>query len=403
MLRNALLLGRVAGIRIYVHWSLILTLGLMTWLLAQSVLPSQLPDVTEVQSWTTGLAAAAALLASLLAHELGHSIVAKRNGVRVDRITLWLLGGMSELRDEPKDPYADLRIAAAGPLTSFAIGIAALTTAVALNQVVGSLVTAAIAWLGTTNIVLGAFNLLPGAPLDGGRILRAWLWRRSGDRLAAETSAARSGRNVGLGLILLGAIETLVFGSAGGLWLMLLGWFLRSSANVELTRASSRHQLGNNRIGDAMTTTVDAVQAQLPVQAAIDDVITRSVHRVFPAVDQQGRPVGVVSLADLVRVPKDRRGSVSVASVARALPAAALAGADDSLAEAAARVLLRPGVDLIAVIDDDRLAGIVTATDLLRVCDRSALGLTIRPNAREQRPSDPVVGQPPNAKVAPHQ
>ena len=377
MLRNALLVGRIAGIRIYVHWSLGVTLGLMTWLLAQSVLPSQVPAATDAQRWATGLVSAVALLASLLAHELGHSIVAKRHGVRVGRITLWLLGGISELRDEPTDARADFRIAAAGPLTSFAIGILALTAGFAVGPVSGSLVTTAIVWLGTTNIVLGVFNLLPGSPLDGGRVLRAWLWRRSGDRLAAETAAARSGRNVGLGLILLGAAETLVIGNPGGLWLMLLGWFLRSSANVELTAASTRHRLGNLLVRDIMRPSFEAVQAQVPVQAALDDVIARSTHRVFPVIDELGRPVGVISLTDLLRVPEQDRRSVAIDAVMRALPAAAQARADDSLAAAAARVILRPGLDLIAVIDHGRLVGTVSATDLLRACDRSALGLPI--------------------------
>lgn len=239
MLRNTLLLGRIAGVRTFVHWSLGVTLALLTWLLAESILPNRLPQATTSQSWSAGIFAASAFVLSLLAHELAHSIVAVRMGVRVDRVTLWMLGGMSELRDEPADPRSDLAIAVAGPLTSLAIGISSLTTAFAIDPFAPEIVTVTVAWLGTTNVVLALFNALPGAPLDGGRILRAWLWRRSGDRLHAAATAARSGRNIGAAMILLGMAEALTLGSAGGLWLTLLGWFIVGSANRELPTATS--------------------------------------------------------------------------------------------------------------------------------------------------------------------
>jgi len=368
MLRSAMPIGRIAGIKIYVHWSLVVTLTLMAWLLASNVLPSQSSDASAALNWLTGIATAAALLLSLLAHELAHSIVAKRSGVRVDRVTLWLLGGVSELLDEPPNPKADLRIAAAGPITSFAIGLAALGTAGSLTSFASPLLITAIAWLGATNIVLGMFNLLPGAPLDGGRVLRAILWRRSGDRLKAATSAARSGRAVGLALVIVGIAETLALGSAGGLWLMLLGWFLRNSANAELADASTRHQLGDIRIRDAMTASPVALLADSTVQDALDTVIRHSHHRVFPVIDPAGRPLAVVALSDLTRVPTRDRGNVSISSVV---------DGNELLATTAARAILRPGVDLIAVLDNGRLAGIVTSTDLIRACDRSALGLPV--------------------------
>lgn len=392
MLRGSIRLGRVAGIEIRAHWSLLATLGLLSWLLAGAILPARISGPSPAQFWIAGVAAAVGLLVSLLAHELAHSVVAGRYGVGVDGITLWLLGGVSELRDEPPNPKADLRIALAGPLTSVGIGVVALAAASFLGPPVPELVTATIGWLGATNLVLAVFNLLPGAPLDGGRVVRAVLWRRTGDRLAAASGAARSGRAVGLALILLGAAETLALGSAGGLWLMLLGWFLRTAANAELANASLRHQLGDTRIGDVMTPSPVAAPARWSVAQLLAVAARGSHHRVFPVVDDGHRPTGVVSLSDLTPVPEGERTVVAVADRARPLPAAARVPADASLAEVASRVLLRPGLDLVAVVSGERLVGIVTATDLVRACDRSALGLPIRrtpPPDEQTRPGSP--------------
>ncbi|MFC0449251.1 site-2 protease family protein [Rhodococcus jostii] len=240
MLRGAVPVGRIAGIRISVHWSLIATVALLASLLSLSILPLQFGGQPTLHHWLIGTATAACFLLTLAAHEFAHCVVARRHGVAVERVTLWLLGGMSELREEPPDPRAEFGIALAGPVTSLLIGACALVFAAAVEPVAGPLVTAAVVWLGTANLILAVFNMLPGAPLDGGRVLRSVLWRRSGDRLAATAAAARSGRVVGLLLILLGVAEAILLGSASGLWLMLLGWFLRTAANAELMTASTR-------------------------------------------------------------------------------------------------------------------------------------------------------------------
>ncbi|MGZ4543561.1 MAG: site-2 protease family protein [Mycobacteriaceae bacterium] len=389
MLRGAVPLGRIAGVRIYAHWSLVATLGLIASLLATTILPQEVSGYSTVEYWLTGIVTATLFLVSLAAHELAHSIVALRHGVAVERVTLWLLGGMSELSDEPPDPRADLRIAIVGPLTSFAIGFASLGLAYGIHSVAGSLLTAAIAWLGSVNVILAIFNLLPGAPLDGGRVLRAILWRRSGDRLRAMTSAARSGRVLGMGLILIGLAEALMLGSLGGLWLMLLGWFLRTAANVELMNASMRHKLGDAKVEEAMTTSPVVAPADWTVEHFLRATVSGSHHRLFPVVDGQGLPNGVVSLADLSRVPPESRSTTSVGSIARALPAPAYAHRDDLLATVATKVILRPGLDLVAVVDDSRLTGIVTATDLVHACDRTALGLYVRRRSSNLSPQWP--------------
>ncbi len=221
-------LGRIAGIRVGLNWSLLPVLVLLTWSLAATLLPSAAPGYSGSGYWTFALLATAAFYGSLLAHELGHALVARRHGIRVNRIVLWMLGGVAQLERDTPDSRAELEVAVAGPAVSF--GLAAVGAVVALLfAVIGvsALIVATVAWLAGINALLGAFNLLPAFPLDGGRILRAILWRRWSDRDRATAVSARIGRMVGFVLIAAGAIELLAGGGLlNGVWLALIGWFL---------------------------------------------------------------------------------------------------------------------------------------------------------------------------------
>ncbi|MVU78365.1 CBS domain-containing protein [Nocardia sp. ET3-3] len=366
-------LGRVAGIRIAAHWSAGVTVGLFTWILATYLRGT----ASTATIWVAAILGALALIGCLLAHELAHSIVAARNGVHVERIVLWLLGGASELADEPRDARTDLRVALVGPGTSLLLGTAAYGAA-AVSSVFspGGPVTATLVWLATVNIVLAVFNMLPGAPLDGGRVVRALLWRRSGDRLRAETTAARIGQFLGVALALLGFAEVLVGGSFGGLWAILLGWFLYTAANSELMLSGLRHRLGDTTIGEIMTPSPAAVAATWTVDDLLHSNLVHTRHRVFPVVDAEGRPHAVLAWADLLRPRTPIQAGTTLAELARPLAPAAIAGTDARVADVIARIVLRPSLDAIAVVDTTgRLAGLVTATDLALVCDRSALGL----------------------------
>ncbi len=375
MLKWSIPIGRVFGIRLYLHWSLLVTLVLITTLLAGSVLPTEYAERSPVEYWAVGALAAVVFVMSLAAHEVAHSVVAVHDGVPVRRITLWLLGGMSELQGEPPDPRTELRITLAGPLTSLAIGIVSLLLVVALPDTTDPVVTASLAWLGVANVVLAVFNLLPGAPLDGGRVLHAVLWRRRGDRLSAAAGAARSGRVLGLILIGLGAVQALFAQNPGGLWLMLLGWFLRGAANVELMTASMRHRLGDLQIRQIMTPSPVVAHADDDVGTFVTGVLPRLRHHTFPVVDDSYRPVGVLSLRDLTRTGDSTK---PVAHLARPLPDTARVHSDAHVETVISTAMLRPGLDLLAVVDaTGRLVGIVTATDLRRVCERTSLGLPL--------------------------
>jgi len=234
-------LGRVAGIRVGMHWSVLVMVIMIAWLLGGQVLPSMTPHQAAVAYWAVAVPCAAAFMAALLAHELAHSLVARRYGVPVTSITLWALGGVSELGGQPPTARAELRIAAAGPATSLAAGLifGGLAAAVRAGDGPG-LAVAALGWLAAMNVLLAGFNLLPGAPLDGGRILRAFLWRRTGDRVRAAQSAAAAGRAVGGALMIIGLGEVLFWADAGGLWLALIGVFVMSAAVAEATAETAR-------------------------------------------------------------------------------------------------------------------------------------------------------------------
>ncbi|MEC3918692.1 site-2 protease family protein [Nocardia sp. CDC160] len=383
MIEATLPLGRIAGVRIGAHWSALVTIGLFTWILGAYLSGSG----HGAGLWVTAVAGALLLTASLLAHELAHSILARRKGIRVRGIVLWLLGGVSEIEEEPADPRTDLAVAVAGPATSLAIALVALAAA-ALSSLIphAGVVTAMLVWLATVNAVLAVFNLLPGAPLDGGRVLRAILWRHSGDRLRAATTAARTGQVIGTTLVLLGVAEVLAFGQLGGLWLVLLGWFLRTAAHSELVGAGLRHQLGDTRVRAAMTPNPIAIATQWTLRDLLASPAPHTSHRVFPVVDAAGRPFGVLAWSDLAAIPESQRPTVELASLARKLTPAAVARPDELLSDVMCRVMLRPNLDAIVVVDlAGRLIGLLTTTDLVLAADRSALGLPVAPSARAFR------------------
>src|SRR6266498_1352736 len=244
----------------------------------------------------------------LLAHEIAHSIVARRNGVQVHSIVLWLLGGVAQLEGEPRTPGADFRIAVVGPLTSLALGVVfGLSGYVAAVLDAGRLAVGVLAYLAGTNILLAIFNLIPAAPLDGGRVLRAALWRWRGDREAAAVTAARAGRVVGFLLVGLGLLETLVTGTFSGVWLALVGWFLISAATAEEQQARMGSRLSGVRVGDVMTSNPVVADATMTLAEFVDRLAMTHPFSCYPLVDHDGQLTGLVTLNRVRAVPPNRR------------------------------------------------------------------------------------------------
>ncbi|QRP42911.1 site-2 protease family protein [Amycolatopsis sp. FDAARGOS 1241] len=373
-------LGRIVGIRIGAHWSVLIIAVLLAYLLATSVLPAGAPGTPPPLCWAVATVCAVLFLASLLAHELCHAFTARRCGLKAERITLWLLGGAAELPEEPRTPRAALLVAAAGPAASVAVAGGFLGAAVLATGALPPVVVVALTWLGWTNAVLAAFNLLPGTPLDGGRIAEAVAWKVTGDRARARRIAGRGGQLLAAALVGTGVWIFLTTGSFEGLWLVAIGWFLTFAVRNELVAAPLREAVSRIRLADVMRPSPVTAPGWYTVQGFLDLAAELPV-RTFPVMSFDGRPVGVVSLGRLARVPETARTSTRLESVCTKPPACFAGPPETPVTEVLGRTALRPGQDLVLVVDHGALAGVVAPADLARALELAELGVLVRRRA----------------------
>ena len=368
-MRDAIPLGRISGFEVKVHWSVIVILWLFTWSLA-STLPGAVPGYSRPVYWLAGACGALVLLASLLAHELAHAVVARRVGVSVGDVTLWLFGGVTTLQGEAKTPKAAFRIAFAGPATSLVLSAAFAALAFALRAVHAAAIAVSVAWwLAAINLLLGLFNLLPGAPLDGGRLVRAYLWRRHGDRVRAAVGAAHAGRVVAIILITLGLAEFLVGGLVGGVWLAFIGWFIFIAAREEEAQVTTRQALAGLRVADAMTANPHAAPGWLTVEDFIERYLLGDRHSAYPVADRDGSITGLVTLRQLRDVAASRRATTSVREIALPLQSVPTATPAEPLSALIERLAAAGHGSRALVIDGGKVVGIVTPSDLARLID----------------------------------
>ena len=368
--------GRIAGIPVGASWSALLIALLFAWSLGGDLLPAQVPGLVPAAYWLAGAAGAGLFLASLLAHEIGHALVARRAGLRVRGITLWLLGGVAQLEDEPASPRDELRVAIIGPAISLALAGAFGVAAAALS-VVGApaLLVVMAAWLALGNVALGVFNLLPAAPLDGGRVLRGLLWRRHGNRVRAAVTATRAGVWVGTGLVAYGLLGAFTGWGIGTLWTALVGWFLVIAARQERELALLGGGLDHGlRAAQVMTPAPAVAPAWFTVDAFLRTYVEPWQAAALPLRGFDGHPAGVVTAAALYAVPVDRRHIVRAGDVAIPMSALVLVGPDEPVADLATR--LAGGRTVAEVVSGGRLLGLITAADLAR-----AAGQGERPRA----------------------
>lgn len=365
-------LGRVSGVPVRLHWSVLLIMALIAWALAGQAFPTAYPGRSGALYAGYGIAAAAVFLLCLFAHEVSHAIVARRHGVPVDSITLWLFGGVARLGGEAGDPGAELRIAGVGPLVSLLLGLSFLAVGAALDAAgTTGLLVGALSWLAWINILIAGFNILPGAPLDGGRLLRAALWRWRGDRVWAAETASRAGRGLGTVLIALGLAEVLLYDAVSGLWLALIGWFILGAAGSELQATRMQSALAGVRVRDVMTPSPDTAPPNITVGELIDRYLFAHRHSTFPLVED-GRPVGLVTLARVKAVPAPERYRTPLRAIACPMDEVATATADEPLVALLPR-LGRADDSRALVVDGGLLTGIVSPTDIARAIDRATL------------------------------
>jgi len=356
-------LGSVLGFEIRIDISWFIIFFLIFWSLAASVFPAWYPELDSRTHMVMGGAGSLLFFASLLIHELSHSVVARSKGIPVAGITLFIFGGMARTSAEAETPRDELLIAGVGPLASLVLGIGFWSIGVAGTELGWSLGVVGVArYLAFINVVLALFNLLPGFPLDGGRVFRALVWGATGDQTKATRWATQGGQWLGLVLIFLGIVQTLGGAVLGGLWLILIGWFLRAVAGASLQQHIVRHVLGRIRAHQLMTPDPETVQASVSLHELVDVYLFGRRYQSFPVVSGSVL-TGLVTLQEVKPVPRERWAATTVAEVMVPVDQLPLAAPDESMSSVFQR-MSEAGATRTLVVRGASLLGIISASDV---------------------------------------
>lgn len=389
-------LARIGGIELRLDWSLALLFVLAVLDLGGGVFPRWHPEWSAGLAWGLAVVTAVALLVSIALHELSHALVARANHIPVRRVTLFVFGGMAEIEGEPRSPGAELAMAAVGPIVSVGIGFGAMVLAKSLLVHGRAFDAAAIEpllrgaspletlliWVGTVNVTLGVFNLLPGFPLDGGRVLRALLWALTRNRQRATRWAAGAGRGVAWALMGVGLLNALHGAFGQGLWLLLIGWFLDHAARATLERSVLRKALEGVPLARLMRTDFARVPHDSSLEALVHDQLLRSDQAIFP-VERDGRFLGVVPRVVASTVPPSAWPTTPVVDVMTpADPSVALG--PKATAEEIFERLVAKNAEEVPVVLEGRLLGMLYRADVLRW-----LTLSSRPHLPSSLASSP--------------
>ena len=358
--------GRLAGIDISIHPSWLVIAFLITYSLAGSQFPRQFRGWTEGQYWIVAGATAALFFASVLAHELSHAILARRFGLKVEGITLFIFGGVTSIDTDSRTPREEALIAAAGPATSLLIGAILVGIDVFVDQ---PQLGALIGWLGFVNIALGIFNLIPGFPMDGGRVLRALIWKLRGDRLTATRNAAVVGRLLAYALVGLGVFIALQPGGiVSGLWLAVIGWFLSNAAETTLMQAGVERSLNGVRVRDAMDPNPPAVSPNETVAELVNERMLGGEDRSYLVRHEDGGLAGIVTLKDVSRLARDDWPFARVTDIMTRFADLVTISPDAPMADALHLIQARVVAQLPVVEPDSRVPlGMVTRRGILKL------------------------------------
>ena len=372
---NGIRIGRIFGVQIALHPSWFVIAVIVTYLMAAGQLPATYAGWPQAVYWIVGAVISLLFFASVLAHELSHALVARRFGMKVRDITLFIFGGAASLEGDAQRPRDEALIAAAGPVTSLAIGAVLLGASFLVGQ---PEVQAIVGWLGYINLTLGFFNLIPGFPMDGGRILRAVLWKVRGDRNAATRNAAVVGRLFGYLLIAGGVFLIFQGGSPfNGVWLALIGWFLSNAAESAVAQMSVEHALHGIKVRDVMESDPPAVSPNESVSDLVNERLIRGGHRSFLVNHADGGLAGIVTLSDVRRTPRENWEAARVTDIMTRYADLATIGPDAEL-EAGLKLLQEREVNQLPVVTEEgrTVVGLLTRAGILRLIEaRMRLGV----------------------------
>ncbi|MGP8079681.1 MAG: CBS domain-containing protein [Dehalococcoidales bacterium] len=375
-MRGSWRVGRIAGIEVGIHYTWLLALFIFTWLLGQGF-STTYPGWYTYYYWIAGFLATFTLFISVLIHELAHSLVARSRGLAVSSITLFILGGVSNLAEEPENPGVEFVMAIVGPLTSIALGVifwiiwyfitktwvlpVFSVNIPASKQTLGLAITGFLAY---TNIALAIFNLLPGFPLDGGRVFRSIIWRATGNLYRATNIASIVGRVFGWGFIALGVVLAIFtqFGFLNGLWFVFVGWFLNSAADNSRSEATLREHLTGILVEKVMEKDIESVRPDTTIDYLVQTIFIQKRKRAVPVIDGDNL-VGMVTISDIKGLTQEKWSMTPVLQVMHREPIHALRPEDDL--NVAMKLIAQYDLNQIPVLSQGKLVGILTRADVI--------------------------------------
>ena len=350
------------AVRIDLSWFVLAIL--ITWSLATGYFPTVYEQLLPTSYWIMGAVAALGMFISVVLHELAHSFVARRHGVQMKGITLFIFGGVAEMTEEPPSPKAEFQVAIAGPIAS--VLISAVCYCLYLLARIGGLglgVVGVLGYLAMINLVLVVFNMIPAFPLDGGRVLRSVLWQAKGSLRKATRTTSRLGATFGTVLVLLGLLSVITGNFVGGMWWFLIGLFLRGAAQMSYQQLLLRQVLEGEPVRRFMHAAPVAVPRSISVEELVDQYVYRHHFKMFPVVDN-GELVGCVSTRDIKELPREEWARSSVTAIMKRCGEENTVAADDDAMKALAR-MNQTRASRLMVVEEGRLIGVLALKDLL--------------------------------------
>ncbi len=354
-------IARIRGIPLKLHFSWFVVFGLITWALATRYFPMVAPELPRATNWLRGAVAALLLFLSVLIHELSHSFVARHYKLPITSITLFIFGGVAQMKQEPSSPKIELQMAIAGPLSSYAIAIVFFLIYKLMLPFPG--LKAIAFYLFQINLILATFNLIPGFPMDGGRVLRALLWRRSGDFISATRKASKTGQNIALFFIFFG-IFSLLTGHPNSVWFILIGWFLYTAAQSSYQQATVKDTLTGVKVRDVMVDEVVTVDAETPISYLVNNYFLRYGYSGFPVVDNRG-VIGIISLKEIKGIERDKWHSLMARDVMQPIDNSLIISEGDDVSDILERMIQEDKGRLV-VLREGRLTGLITRSGIAK-------------------------------------
>jgi Zn-dependent protease/predicted transcriptional regulator len=367
-MRRGINLFKIKGIQISVDFSWLIIFFLFAWSLSTSVYSYELPYLNTSMRWVMGFITSFCLFVFVLAHEMSHSLVARRWGVKVSSIKLFIFGGVARITGEPQSPKAEFSIAVAGPIVSYVAAISMwLLSLVFAHYLIFPPAASLFRWLAVLNAVIATFNLIPGFPLDGGRILRSILWKTTGNFMRSTTVATSIGKIVAAGMVIYGVVVIILHQALlSGMWFVLLGLFLRYAAQLSLKQVTMREAFAGVQVGDAMTRDVISVTKDVALSELVHDYFLRYHFQSFPVVDAEGRFLGMVSSSQVKQVLRDDWPRVKVKDIMAEMDPSAALSPEDHASNALSRIM-NSGAESLPVVSAGRVVGIFSRRDAMEL------------------------------------